>query len=246
MAGRHPVQPLLPDHQVVPGAREALHATLGHTFVHSELLDQALKHPSVHAGRAASAFERLEFLGDRVVSLVVAEMLFRLYGEDKEGELARRHAALVSREQLAVIARDLGLGPYLKLPAGEGGAEARERPTVLADALESVIGAVYLDAGFDAAAGVVSRLWQGQVAAAKPERDAKTELQEWAQARALALPKYRTVRTVGPDHAPEFTIEVKVGKMKPARAKGSSKRIAEQAAARALLRRLAGAGAGDG
>jgi len=198
-------------------------------------------HPSAQAARAASVFERLEFLGDRVVSLVVAEMLYRIYGEDKEGDLARRHAALVSRESLAEIARGLALGSYVKLPASDAGADARERPTVLADALESVIGAVYLDGGFDAAAGVVSRLWEKQVAAARPARDAKTELQEWAQARALALPKYRTIRTEGPDHAPEFTIEVKVGKLRPARAKGSSKRVAEQAAARALLERLAGA-----
>lgn len=226
-------------------ARDALQASLGHSFARPELLDQALVHPSAHTARAISAFERLEFLGDRVVSLVVAEMLYRLYGEDKEGALARRHAALVSRDSLAVIARNLRLGPHVKLTRGEAGAEARERPTVLADALESVIGAVYLDGGFDAAAGVVSRLWQSQVAAARPQRDAKTELQEWAQARALALPKYRTVRTEGPDHAPEFTIEVKVGKLKPVRAKGKSKRVAEQAAARALLARLVTAGPGD-
>jgi ribonuclease-3 len=242
MAGRHPLQPLLLDHPIaVAVERDALFAALGHSFARPDLLDQALVHPSAQSGHAVSPFERLEFLGDRVVSLVVADMLYRLYGEDKEGDLARRHAALVSRDSLAVIAREIGLGAQVRLPSSDAGADARERPTILADALESVIGAVYLDAGFDVAAQVVSRLWHRPVAAVQPQRDAKTELQEWAQARSLALPKYRTVRAEGPDHAPEFTIEVKVGKLKPARAKGPSKRAAEQAAARALLERIAGA-----
>jgi len=246
MAGRNPLQPLLHDHQIaVAVARDALLAALGHSFARPELLEQALMHPSAQPGHAASAFERLEFLGDRVVSLVVAEMLYRLYGEDKEGDLARRHAALVSRESLAMIAREIGLGAQVRLPSSDAGTDAREQPTILADALESVIGAVFLDAGFEVAAVVVSRLWQTQVAAVQPQRDAKTELQEWAQARSFALPKYHTVRAEGPDHAPEFTIEVKVGKLEPARAKGPSKRAAEQAAARALLDRIAGAATDD-
>jgi ribonuclease-3 len=172
----------------------------------------------------------LEFLGDRVLGLIVAEMLLETFPDEDEGMIARRHAALVRAEALTRVARDVGLGGALRLK-GE-----RPNPAILADACEAVIGALYLDGGLDAASRFVRQAWQELLAETPaPPKDAKTELQEWAQGRALPLPSYREIGREGPAHAPVFTVEVDVTGLPPIRAQGASKRTAEQRAAEQML-----------
>lgn len=215
---------------------------LGHEFVQTELLVQALTHPSVAQGRAPrrnTPYERLEFLGDRVVGLVVADMLFRRFPEEAEGALARRHAALVRRESLAVVAIEIGLAPCLVLSRGEEDAGGRNNPALLADACEALIGALYADGGFDEAARFVRSAWTPLMdAAIAPPKDAKTALQEWAQARGKPLPLYAVVGQEGPPHDPTFVVSVAVDGVEPVSASGASKRVAEQAAAAALLEKV--------
>lgn len=219
-----------------------LEAVLGHRFADRALLKAALRHSSIatDAGRAGGDdFERLEFLGDRVVGLVIADMLLARFPRETEGDLARRHAVLVSRRTLAEIAGAIELGDYLRLTRGEDESGGRRKPSVLADALEALIGAVYRDGGLEAAAKFIKRQFAGHLeAAAKPPRDPKTALQEWAQARGLPLPVYRMVKMEGPPHQPSFVVEVVVEGFNPAAAGGSSKRNAERAAAAALLQTL--------
>jgi ribonuclease-3 len=223
---------------------ESLSERLGHRFARPELLIEALTHASA-AGRtgrrgAARAYERLEFLGDRVLGLVVAELLYRRFPEEAEGPLTRRHTQLVRREALTEVARAIDLGRHLILSSGEEGARTREAGGVLADVCEAVIAALYLDGGLDAAARFIARHWEGRIAAdAMPPRDPKTALQEWAQARGRALPRYEAVKVEGPSHERRFTVEVRVAGLAPERAAGSSKRNAEIAAAAAVLARLA-------
>ena len=223
---------------------------IGHEFARPELLAEALTHPSVlgdaqrgrrRARRAAAPrnYERLEFLGDRVLGLIVADLLWRRFPQEPEGPLTARHAQLVRRDTLAQVAGGLGLDRLLKLSPSEAAAGAARRPAVLADACEAVIAAVYLDAGFDAAFGFVERLWAPLIAAMeKPPRDPKTVLQEWAQGRGLPLPIYQVRAESGPDHARHFTVAVQLSGFEEARATASSKRAAETGAAAALLERL--------
>ena len=212
-----------------------LTAALGYAFERRDLLEEALSHPSVIGADGGRSYERLEFLGDRVLGLAVAEMLFHQFSHEHEGDLARRHAALVSGDSLAAVARDLDLERFLILSPGEARAGSASRPSILADACEAVIGAVYLDGGLGPAAAMVARLWKPLVSTAAPPIDAKTELQEWAQGRGRPLPAYTTISAEGPPHQPVFTMEVRVKGLEPARATGRSKRAAEQDAARALL-----------
>lgn len=228
-----------------PGARDldALERILGHRFSNRKLLDAALRHSSMpaHAKRAHgdTDFERLEFLGDRVVGLVVAEVLEARFPSETEGDLARRHAALVSRRALADLAASIDLGTYLHLTRGEDESGGRRKPSVLADAFEALVGAMYRDGGFAAPQSFLTALIEPIVAMpSRPPRDPKTALQEWAQGRGLSLPTYRTVKTEGPAHAPKFEIEVRVDGHDPARAAGTSKRNAERAAAAVLLEQL--------
>lgn len=217
------------------GPPDALAAALGHEFRTPELLERALSHSSsVGEGPAGASYERLEFLGDRVLSLVVAEMLFRRFATDNEGALARRHALMVDRDSLAEVARAIDLGRYVRMAAGEAEAGTRDRATVLADCCEAVIGALYLDGGLAVAAHFIERHWEPRITETPP-RDAKTTLQEWAQARRLRLPRYRTVEVEGPAHGPLFTVEAEVEGLPPVRAQGSSKRVAEQLAAQRIL-----------
>jgi ribonuclease-3 len=218
-----------------------LAATLGYDFARPDLLETALTHPSAARPGEAPSYERLEFLGDRVFGLVVADMLMARFPNESEGDLARRHAPLVSRDSLVTVARGIGIGRFLLMSAGEAGAGTRDSASVMGDSLEAVFGALYLDGGLAAAAPVIERLWSPLIAAAPtPPRDAKTALQEWAQANGLALPRYITVSTEGPAHSPTFEIEAIVGDHPPATASGASKRIAEQAAAAVLLARIRG------
>ena len=222
-------------------APPALAHWLGHEFAHEELLVEALTHPSAarRRGGARRGYERLEFLGDRVLGLVVAELLWRRFPNEAEGELTRRHTHLVRHEALAEVAQAVGLGPRLIVSAGEDAAGVRDNPSVLADVCEAVIAALYLDGGLDVAARFVERWWEARLAGVgAPPRDPKTALQEWAQARGLPLPAYRTVATEGPAHRRRFTITVSVEGVAPATANGTSKRAAETAAAAAALEAL--------
>jgi ribonuclease III len=217
-----------------------LEAKLAYRFSDPALAERALTHLSAarsdSAGRLDS-YQRLEFLGDRVLGLVVAEMLYEALPEASEGELSVRLAALVRRDACAEIAAFWDLGPHLRLGSGEAQAGGRNKATILADVCESLIGAVFLDGGFAAARDLVKRAWSERMLAA-PARDAKTVLQEWAQARALGAPAYDEVERSGPDHAPKFTVQVRLDGYPPELGSATSKRAAEQAAAQAFMSRL--------
>ncbi len=221
-------------------ARAAVEARLGHAFANKALLEQALTHVSAVADVAARARsnQRLEFLGDRVLGLAVADMLLAAFPEEQEGELSKRFALLVRAETLAEVAQDLDLGPALALGAGERNSGGRRKQAILADACEALIGAVFLDAGFEAAAAIVARHWRARLAAsARPPIDAKTALQEWARAREAPIPAYEVIGRLGPDHAPKFRVTAVVAGFAAASGEGGSKRAAEQAAAQAFLER---------
>jgi ribonuclease III len=222
---------------------------LGHDFARPELLGEALTHPSAliperrqnrRSKPARRGYDRLEFLGDRVLGLVVADLLWRRFADEPEGLLTRRLTQLVRRETLTRVARSIGLGRHLVLSRAEAAAGAAANPGILADACEAVIAAIYLDGGFAAAAGFVCRLWEPLIGETEaPPRDPKTALQEWAQARGLGLPVYELVATSGPDHAPRFTVTARMAGADAATAAASSKRAAEAGAAALLLARLA-------
>ncbi|HZR59606.1 MAG TPA: ribonuclease III [Xanthobacteraceae bacterium] len=217
-----------------------LESRIGYRFGDNALLTCALTHISALKGprNRAGSYQRLEFLGDHVLGLVISDMLFRSFPKADEGELSRRLADLVRKETCAEIAVSIDLGAAIKLGSSEVNAGARKRPAILADVCEAVIGAVYLDGGYPAAAAVVERLWQERMrATAQPLRDPKTVLQEWAQARGLPTPAYREVARSGPDHSPEFRVAVQLPNFAPAEGSGRSKRAAEQAAAAAMLTR---------
>ncbi len=217
---------------------DVLEGRLGHRFRDTALLEIALTHRSaLRPGLAAN--ERLEFLGDRVLSLAVAHFLYRRFPTENEGDLSRRLASLVRREALARVARALELGADLRLSRGEEASGGRENPGLLADACEALLGAVYLDGGIEAAEGVVARLWAPLVEdQAMPSKDARTALQELVQARGLPLPRYTVARTEGPDHAPRFVMSVAIEGEASAEAEGASKQAASEAAARLLLVRM--------
>jgi len=225
----------------MPKARptRALETALGFRFKDLGLLEQALTHASVRGGKAHRFDnERLEFIGDRVLGLAVAELLAEALPDATEGQLARHYNRLVRGGACAAVARDVGLGPHLILSESEADSGGRDKHTILADAIEALLGAIFLEGGFDAARQVVRRLWAGYLEAI-PEvtADAKSLLQEWAQGQGLPLPEYVLVARKGPDHAPHFTAEVRISGKTPVRGEGASKRAAEQAAARALLAR---------
>ncbi|WP_299441166.1 ribonuclease III [uncultured Rhodospira sp.] len=214
-----------------------LETLLGHRFQDHRLLAQALTHGSIGGG--PRSYERLEFLGDRVLSLVIADMLFRRFRAEPEGSLARRHTALVRGETLARVARDLDLPRLIRLSRGEEDLGGRDNPALLADVCEAVLGALYMDAGYEATRRFIVERWTPLMDEdPAPPKDAKTSLQEWAQGRGLPLPAYETVATAGPAHAPTFTVAARVEGHEPATAEGSSKRQAEQKAAALLLGRL--------
>ena len=222
---------------------EALTDVLGHRFTKPELLTRAFTHASTARSRQGRRFsnERLEFLGDRVLALVVADLLLERFPTEDEGELARRHAGLVRRESLARVAEVVGLAGHIVMSHGEEEAGGRAIPGLLADSLEAVIAALYLDGGLDVAAAFIRRHWLILVEEnLRPPKDAKTALQEWAQGRGLELPVYREVGRTGPAHAPQFSIEVSVAGVGATTGPGPSKRTAEQAAAEVLLAQVTG------
>jgi ribonuclease-3 len=221
-------------------AGTALEERIGYRFSDAVVLEIALTHISALKGarNRAGSYQRLEFLGDHVLGLVISDMLYRTFPKADEGELSRRLADLVRKETCTEIARNIDLGTAIRVGSTENNAGARSRPAILADVCEAVIGAVYLDGGYKAAEQVVERLWEVRLrATAQPLRDPKTVLQEWAQARGLPTPFYREVDRSGPDHSPEFRVAVQLPAFAPAEGLGRSKRAAEQAAAAAMLAR---------
>jgi len=214
---------------------QALSKRLGHRFDRPELLVRAVTHSS-RAGPNRDDNQRLEFLGDRVLGLVMAEALLEEDTTASEGQLAPRYNALVRKETCADVARQIELGDALKLGRSEMLSGGRRKLALLGDAMEAVIAAVYLDGGFEPAKAMILRLWGSRIGAVKEDaRDAKTALQEWAQARGMQPPSYVEISRDGPDHAPNFTIEAQLDSGQSAKAKAGSKRQAEQAAAKALL-----------
>jgi len=213
-----------------------LQKRIAYSFQDAGLLKLALTHPSV---ANAKSNQRLEFLGDAILGAVVARIVYDLYPDEKEGELARRHAALVRGETLTQVARDIELGEALQIGTSETQSQGRKNASNLEDALEALIGAIYLDGGMSAAEQFITARWTEMSRKMEtPPKDAKTSLQEWAQARGLPVPLYRLAETAGPAHAPEFTIEVTVQGYGTKAAKATSKRLAEQMAATELMEAL--------
>ncbi len=217
----------------------AFAARIGHDFRRPELLVRAVTHASI-SSQTRPSNERLEFLGDRVLGLTIATALFHGDGQASEGTLAPRFNALVRQETCADVAREVGLGEVLKLGRSEMLSGGRRKEALLGDAMEAVIAAIYLDAGFEAARDAVLRLWGARIAAAAQgeTRDAKSSLQEWAQARGLPPPAYVETGREGPDHQPLFTVEARLASGETATGTATGKRAAEQAAARALLAQM--------
>ncbi len=220
-------------------AASALEQTIGYRFKDGELLVRALTHISALAGGSRTgSYQRLEFLGDHVLGLVISEMLFRAFPKGDEGELSRRLADLVRRETCADVARAINLGEAMRLGTSESNSGGRSRTAILADVCEALVGAVFLDGGYPEATKLVERLWGERMRApSRPLRDPKTMLQEWAQARGLPTPAYREVERIGPHHNPEFRVAVTLPAREPVEGRGRSKRVAEQAAAAAMLQR---------
>jgi ribonuclease-3 len=256
MAVRDTLRPAIPRRQlkdpVVESASSGGHLAraIGYVFTRPEIATEALTHPSALApqhgrsrrGRHPSrrSYERLEFLGDRVLGLVIADLLWRRFESEPEGHLTRRLTHLVRGKTLTRVAEGIGLGAHLLLSPAEKAAGAATNPGILADMCEALIAAIYLDGGFEAASDFIRRFWQPLVdEMEEPPRDPKTTLQEWAQARALPLPIYELVGTSGPDHAPRFTVAAKLAGRDSVTATASSKRVAEAKAAELLLERLA-------
>ena len=216
----------------------AFSGRIGYEFQRPELLIEAMTHASLSSSTRPDN-QRLEFLGDRVLGLVISEALLQADKGASEGLLAPRFNTLVRKETCAEVANEIGLGSALKLGRSEMMSGGRRKQALLGDAMEALIAAVYLDAGFETARELVLRLWSKRIASADEDaRDAKTALQEWAQARGFKPPVYKETGRIGPDHAPVFTIVAKLENGEEATAVANSKRQAQQSAAAELLQRL--------
>ncbi|KKB81089.1 ribonuclease [Devosia soli] len=221
-------------------SHDQLQNRLGHHFADPDLLSRALTHSSaVSPGkRVERSYQRLEFLGDRVLGLVVADMLYARFPKANEGELSRTLNTLVRKETCAIIARQLGLGPEMILGDSEARTGGADKEAILGDVTEAIIGAIFLDGGLEPAAEFVRKHFEEFIADGQTHRaDAKTTLQEWAQARGLEPPTYALVERTGPDHAPEFTIAIDLAGFERISATGPSKKIAEHKAAEDFLKR---------
>ncbi len=252
MAIRNPVvPPVQPHHLTETDPLAAAAARVGHIFARPELLREALTHRSAVSGArlargrlapstGAGSNERLEFVGDRVLGLLIAEWLIERFPREQEGKLGPRLALLVSQPVIADIAERLGLAELLRVAEGESRAGVRHRATVLADATEALIGALYLDAGLEPARAFVRRAWaEAMEVQQEPPKDAKTALQEYLLARGRPLPVYELSGREGPPHDPLFTVRVSAGTLEASGTAGS-KRVAERNAAEALLAQLGG------
>jgi ribonuclease-3 len=216
-----------------------LETRIGYTFKNRDLLERALTHGSYGDGRKGfKSYERLEFLGDRVLGLMTAETLFKLFDKADEGGLAPRLNALVRKEACADIARTVDLGAALKMARSEDKAGGRDKTSILGDACEALLAALYLDGGMPAAEAFYGKYWGDKIAELRRQpSDPKSALQEWAARASKTPPKYQLTERSGPDHRPVFTVEVTVGKLEPISGEGGSKQAAERAAAAALLTR---------
>lgn len=215
-----------------------LEKLLDYNFEDRHLLSSALTHASIQAAqrKGRDDNERLEFLGDRVLGLSISALLMKHFPDAREGDLARRYNRLVRRKMCAEVASDLGLGPFLILSAGEERSGGRRKSTILANAMEALLGAIFLDGGYDQADRVIFKLWSSKLLLdGVVQLDAKTALQEWAQGNGYDLPVYETLDRKGPDHEPLFVTEVTVKTVGTGQGEGTSKRAAEQRAAQALL-----------
>lgn len=215
-----------------------LEARLGYKFADPELLDRALTHSSAiaPAKRIEQSYQRLEFLGDRVLGLVVADLLYRRFPKATEGDLSRSLNALVRKETCAMIAREIDLGSEINLGESEARSGGAEKDAILGDVTEALLGAIYIDGGLGPAFEIIERLFGEHAGQSASERaDAKTTLQEWAQGRGLEPPAYVETERTGPDHAPQFTIAVRLNGFEPLTATGPSKKLAEHKAAEAFL-----------
>lgn len=215
-----------------------LQERLGYTFVEPDHLEQALTHSSAvsPSRRTERSYQRLEFLGDRVLGLAIADLLHKRYPQANEGELSRALNTLVRKESCAVVARKLELGGFLRLGESEARTGGAEKDAILADVTEAVIGAIFIDGGLEPAYAFIEREFGADTKTATGRRaDAKTTLQEWAQARGLEPPTYTEVERSGPDHAPQFRIEVAIEGFAPLSATGASKKLAEHKAAEGFL-----------
>lgn len=218
------------------GQYSELYQVLGYVFKNDNLLREALTHPSLEGSRN---YQRMEFIGDRVLGLAIAVWMYELYPDSDEGGLASRHTNLVRRDACAKVAEKLNLGNFLHMAKSSEDTGGRKRKTILADTCESVIGAIYLDSDFNTAEKFIRRNWKELADNVKvAERDAKTKLQEMVQAKGKSPPVYTTIDKKGPDHEPVFTIAVKVHGEGEEVGKGFSKRGAEQRAANLMLERL--------
>ena len=221
-------------------ANAAIEARIGHHFADPSLLSTAFTHVSAlkSSKKRGDSYQRLEFLGDHVLGLIVSDMLYRSFPSADEGELSKRLADLVRKESCADVAKSLGLLDDIKLGAVGAGAGARLRKSVLGDVCEAVIGAIFLDGGYAAAAGFVERNWTERMhKPRRPLRDPKTVLQEWAQGKGLPTPVYREVERTGPHHDPQFRVAVDLPGLKSAEGVGGSKRAAEKVAASVMIER---------
>lgn len=222
-------------------AVEALQARIGHAFGDPDLLERALTHASAAKGqRGRDDYQRLEFLGDRVLGLAIAEQLVRRHPGADEKRLTQQLHALTNGDMCARMAEAIGVGPALRMAGGETRSGLRSNSSVLGDVMEALLGAVYLDAGMEAAAAVVARVWGEELDAGPVSRardDPKSVLQEAAARLGRPLPRYEVLGRTGPDHAPEFTVRVAVDGLEPSEARGRSRLAAEKAAALALIER---------
>jgi ribonuclease-3 len=226
-------------------ATSAIEERIGHKFADANLLVTAMTHVSAlkPSRKRGESYQRLEFLGDHVLGLIVSDMLYRSFPNADEGEMSKRLADLVRKESCADVAKSLGLADDIKLGAVGAGAGARLRKSVLGDICEAVIGAVYLDGGFQAASEFVERNWTERMKKPRqPLRDPKTVLQEWAQGKGLPTPVYREVERTGPHHDPQFRVAVDLPGLAPAEGVGGSKRAAEKVAASVMIEREGVAG----
>lgn len=209
-------------------------------FLNPSLLQDALTHPSLAGlkqGKKSktTSYERLEFLGDRVLGLVIAEWLYKLFPDSSEGDLAKRLASLVNRDSLREIALAIGLDKHIKIARAEENLLTKKNQAVLSDAMEALIGAIYLDGGIEAARKFIHKHWKNAEKTEAAPADPKTALQEWVQGHGLPLPVYKVKEKTGPAHAPKFVVEASVSGFKPTIGEGPSKRLAEKEAAQKLL-----------
>lgn len=214
----------------------ALEEKIGYRFQNKDWLKRALTHASTAEDKN---YERLEFLGDRVLGLVIARALFERFPDENEGGLARRHSALVQGRTIATIGQMNDLGEHIIMSVAERASGGHEKENIIADVMEAMLGAIFIDGGLDKAQAVILRLWGENIdTLTEAPQDPKTELQEWVQGRGLPLPVYEIMDKSGPDHAPEFILRVCVQGEEPVIAQGPSRRQAEKTAARIMLRRL--------